>query len=104
MARRPRYPQPTDFFWPAVQTGMMLLEAQTVIALRMWGMAGGRPMGPEEHVRMVQEKASAATEAGTAMMRAADKGPGAMALAGIKPVRRRTRANVKRLTKAASSG
>ncbi len=101
MARRHRSPQPADFFWPAFQTGMMLFEAQAVIALRLWGMAGGWPMGWQEHVRMVTEKAAAAGESGAAMMRAAGNGPGAVALAGVKPVRRRTRANVKRLSRAA---
>ena len=102
MARRPRLPQPTDFVWPAFHAGMMLAEAQVVIALRLWGMAGGWPMGWQEHVRMVTEKAAAAGESGAAMMRAAGKGPGAVALAGVKPVRRRTRANVKRLSRAAA--
>lgn len=102
MARHPRFPQPTDFFWPSFHAGMMLLEAQAVIALRLWGMAGGWPMGWQEHLRMVTEKAAAAGESGAAMMRATGKGPGAVALAGVKPVRRRTRANVKRLTRAAA--
>ena len=88
----------------AQETGMMLAEAQMVIAMRMFGMAGLVPMSPREPTRMVQEKAEAMVQASKAASRAMMSGGGAasVAMAALKPVRRRTRANVKRLTKPAS--
>lgn len=85
----------------SVQAGMMMAEAQMVIAMRLWGMAGFWNTNPEENLRMVQEKAEAAlqsaTRAGAAMM--AGQGTAAVAMAALKPVRSRTRANLKRLQK-----
>ena len=58
----------------SLQTGLMMAEAQMVIAMRLWGMAGLWNTKPEENLRMVQEKAEAvlqsATRAGAAMMAA----------------------------------
>lgn len=101
-----RFPTPFDFFRPTYTAGLMLMEAQMVIALRMLGLAGILPAAPGENMRMVTEKAQAAQEAGFAMARAIGAGadPGRIALAGLKPVRRRTRANAKRLSKAAGGG
>lgn len=81
------------------QSSLMLLEAQRVIAMRMAGMAGAWNVTPSEDTRMVQEKSDAARAAGQAMLKAAAAGgsAGAVALAGLKPVRSRTRANAKRL-------
>jgi len=85
----------------SVQTGIMMAEAQMVIAMRLWGMAGFWNTKPEENLRMVQEKAEAvmqsATRAGAAMM--AGQGTAAVAMAALKPVRSRTRANLRRLRK-----
>ena len=85
----------------AQETGMMLAEAQMVIAMRMFGLAGLVPMSQREKNRMVQEKAEALVLATTAASRAMMSGAGAatVAMEALKPVRRRTRANVKRLTK-----
>ena len=85
----------------SVQTGKMMAEANMVIAMRLWGMAGFWNMAPQENLRMVQEKAEAAvqsaTRAGAAIM--AGKGAADVAMAALKPVRQRTRANLKRLQK-----
>jgi hypothetical protein len=96
-----RLPTPFDYMAPAMTMTRMLLEAQTVIALRMMGMAGVLPARPGETTRMVTEKVAAAQDAGVAMARAAMAGasPAAITSAGLKPVRRRTRANVARLTR-----
>ena len=92
---------PYQFAQLAQETGEMLAEAQMVITMRFFGMAGLRQMAPSETTRMVQEKAEAAmqsaTRAGAAMM--AGKGAADVAMAALKPVRQRTRANLKRLQK-----
>lgn len=84
-----------------MQTSFMLAEANMVIAMRMWGMAGMWNISPVEIPQMLQEKAEAgmqsAAAASTAMMKGSSAA--AVAMAALKPVRRRTRDNVKRLTK-----
>ncbi|WP_151718909.1 antifreeze protein [Gemmobacter serpentinus] len=83
----------------STQTGVMIAEAQMVIAMRLWGMAGLWNVTPGETLRMVQEKTEAVMQsaalASTAMLRGRDGG--AVALAALQPVRRRTRANLRRL-------
>ena len=79
----------------------MMAEAQTVIALRVLGMTGVLPASPRENHTMLAEKGPAFLEsamaAGAAAM--AGKTPDQIAQAAIKPIARRTGANVKRLTK-----
>ena len=89
-----------DMVQTTVAIMQMLVEAQTVIGLRLLGMVGMWPVAERENLRMVTEKTKAAQESGRAMARAAfaGGGPGTIALAGVRPVRRRTRSNVKRLT------
>lgn len=86
---------------PALMMCQIMAEAQTVIALRLLGMAGAIPSAPDEPRRMVMEKIEAAQEAGLAVARAQARGAGlsAIVMAGLRPVRRRTNSNVKRLTK-----
>ena len=95
MSRKP------NLFGLSMRTGLMLGQANMVIAMRMMGMAGGWNVTPAENKRMVDEKTDAAMASGTAMMRAAmaGKGPVAVAEAGLAPVARKTRANAKRLAK-----
>lgn len=85
----------------SLQSSMMLAEANMVIAMRLWGMAGVWRVAPSENTRMVQEKTdaiqAASLAAGQAMM--AGKSPHATALAALKPVRARTKSNVNRLAK-----
>ncbi len=85
----------------SMQMTLMITEAQSVIAMRMMGMAGGWNTTPGENNRMVHEKSSAAiasgVAAGTAMM--AGKSPAGIVLAATKPLRQKTRANAARLTK-----
>lgn len=84
----------------ALQTGQMLTEAQLVITMRLWGMAGLWNTAPEENLRMVQEKLETLAQSATAATRAAmaGKGSAGVAMAALKPVRRRTRNNVRRLS------
>ena len=97
---------PFDLMRPAVEASKMMVEAQQVIVLRMAGMAGVWSMGPAETQRMVDEKVAAMTESAQAVFAAgmAGKSAGAVAMAGIRPLRRRTRANAARLGKKAAGG
>lgn len=79
----------------------MMAEAQMVMTLRMLGMMGVLPANRRENHVMMAEKAPAFAEAAVAAGMAAmtGKSPDEIAQAAIRPVARRTRANVKRLTK-----
>lgn len=79
----------------------MMAEAQTVIALRTMGMMGVLPAAPRENHTMFAEKGPAFVEAAMAAGVAAmtGKSPDQIAHAAIRPIARRTGANVKRLTK-----
>lgn len=83
----------------SLRTGMMLMEAQAVIAMRLWGMMGMWRVTPSETARMSSEKVAAAGESALAASRAvmAGKPPAAIADLALKPIARRTRSNVKRL-------
>ena len=89
----------------AMQSTLMMAEAQRVIVLRLAGMAGTWNVTQGEDARMVAEKSQAAVASGQAMLRAALAGGSAAAVAasvaaaGLKPVRARTRANAGRLAK-----
>ena len=76
-------------------------ESQVVIALRTAGMLGILRQDAAEPQRMVIEKADAATEAMHAAIRAAGRGARAdrVMAAALRPYRRRTKANVKRLSR-----
>lgn len=83
----------------SMHTGLMLAEAQMVIAMRLWGMAGFWNVAPEENSRMIHEKTEAMTQAALSVGRAmlSGKGAAAIAMSALKPVRSRTRSNLKRL-------
>lgn len=95
------FPSQTEAMRLALQSGMMLAEANMVIVMRVMGMGGMWRVSPAENARMVQEKTDAAVASGAAMSRAimAGQSPAKVALAGIKPVRDKTRANASRLAK-----
>lgn len=92
---------PTEAMRLAMQSGMMMAEANMVIAMRLMGMGGMWRVNPAENTRMVQEKTDAAIASGAAMSRAilAGHSPAKVALAAMKPVRDKTRANATRLAK-----
>lgn len=96
-----RHLMPLDYWRGALNFATMMAEAQMVIAMRMMGMAGFWNVTPFENTRMVQEKAVAAQAAALAAGRAIATGqsPAAAAFAALKPVRRRTKSNVRRLTR-----
>jgi hypothetical protein len=90
-----------DYWQGAMTFAAMMAEAQMVIAMRLMGMAGFWNLHPKETSRMVSEKMQAAEEAGRAASGAllSGRSAGAAAIAAVTPVRRRTRANVRRLGK-----
>lgn len=79
----------------------MMAEAQAVVAIRVLGMWGVIPASPRERRTMVAEKGPAFARAALAAGRAAAEGrpPLAVLEASVRPLGRRTRANVRRLTK-----
>ena len=83
------------------QMAQMALEAQMVVVLRTAGMMGGMRQDLAEPQRMVLEKADAASEAMHAALRAASRGERAdrVMAAALRPYRRRTRANMRRLSR-----
>ncbi len=97
----PRIPSPFDYWRTALSAGQMMAEAQSVIAMRMMGMAGLWNVTKAENARMVAEKSDAIREAGMAAAGAMMRGqsPLAVAVAAMKPVKRRTGANARRLAR-----
>ena len=95
------FPSPTEAMRLAMQSNMMLAEANMVIAMRVMGIGGMWRVSPAENARMVQEKTDATIASSAAMGRAimAGQSPAKIALAGMKPVRDKTRANATRLAK-----
>lgn len=85
----------------SVSMGLVAIEAQMIVAMRLWGMMGLWNTPPSENMRMITEKAGAAMAAQSGIARAilSGEGVGAATLAAVEPVRRRTRSNVKRLTR-----
>ncbi len=90
-----------DFIQPAMAASKIMAEAQVVIGLRVAGMAGMWPMGQAENDRMLAEKLQAGADAATAVMRSAIAGGSLpdMALAAMRPVGRKTKANLRRLSR-----
>jgi hypothetical protein len=92
---------PLQLWTLGFRTGVMLAEAQTVVLLRLWGMAGLWPVGPRETTLMVAEKWPAFLHAFTAAGAAAMKGHGPHRIAGaaLSPIAKKTRANSRRLVR-----
>jgi hypothetical protein len=101
MARR--YP---TFTWPganfanlAMQSTMLAIEAQQVIALRLTKMAMGGPDVQREAELMVAEKLEALTDAGHVVAKAAIAGQHDMGADKVMQMyRRKVRANMRRLS------
>ena len=94
---------PFDILRATGEATRITAESQVVIGLRLMGLAGFWPMGPAEVGRMMSEKLVAGAQAARAALRTGLSG-GTMpeiALAAMKPVGRRTRANARRLTRKA---
>jgi hypothetical protein len=83
------------------RTAEMIMQAQTVIGLRMMGMAGLRPARADETARMVAEKQSAFAQSGIAAAGAMMAGKSMAQIYGmaLTPIGRTTRANSRRLSR-----
>ncbi|NEX45639.1 antifreeze protein [Pseudotabrizicola algicola] len=92
---------PVDLMRLSINTSIMLVQAQSVIAMRMMGMAGVWTVLPSENSRMVSEKLRAVVMAGAAAQKSALSGGSAtqIAEAALAPVHRATAANARRLTR-----
>jgi hypothetical protein len=92
-------PTPVQLMQLSIQTSIMLAEAQMVIGMRMMGMMGMWRVLPSENARMSSEKLTAMGQSAMATSHAvmAGKPPVQIAEAALKPIRRHTSANVKRL-------
>ncbi|RYH01702.1 antifreeze protein [Salipiger sp. IMCC34102] len=95
----PRAVTPFDLIELNMEVGLMLTEAQMVIAMRMMGMGGLWSVTKSENARMVSEKAEALTRSAQAAGLAAMSGqrPDQIMQAAVKPLRAKTRANAHRL-------
>ena len=90
-----------DYWANALQVGFVTAEAQGVIAMRFLGAMGLWSVPKTENNRMLNEKVFAfvkgSTDASLAVL--AGHTPDAVAAAAIKPIRKTTYSNHKRLTK-----
>ena len=95
------FPWPTmDFANMAIQSTMLAIESQQVIAMRLTQMALGGPDVAAEAELMVSEKMAAMAEGGKMMLMAALGGSHDMGHAQVMQMyRRKVRANKKRLAK-----
>lgn len=78
----------------------MMLDAQSVIAMRMAGMMGLRDLPADETHRMISEKQAALIKATLATQKALLSGsrPDQVMRAGMKPFRKAAGKNVRRLS------
>lgn len=91
----------TNLMRAAMQMTAVTIEAQAVILMRIWGMAGLWNVTPQENRRMVTEKVTAALKsqqaAATALL--AGRSPAQTVTAALAPIRKKTSSNLVRLTK-----
>ena len=92
---------PMDYWANAMQVAFVMAEAQGVIAMRLMGMMGVWSVPKTENNRMLNEKMLAFYRASSDVTLAAmaGKSPDVIASLAIRPIRRATRANHKRLTR-----
>lgn len=94
-----RHASPFDLWKGSLELTALLIETQFVMAYRTMGMVGLWTASPGENRRMVSEKAPAFAEAAEAASRAVMLGhrPDEVMGAWIRPLRRKTRSNARRL-------
>jgi len=96
-----KLPNIANYVENVMDVGMIMVEAQNVIKMRIMGMAGLWSVDQHENSRMVTEKleamVQATTDAGSVTM--AGGSTDEIAAAAIAPMRNATRANSERLTK-----
>tara|TARA_R110002124_G_scaffold113069_1_gene267316 strand:+ start:308 stop:619 length:312 start_codon:yes stop_codon:yes gene_type:complete len=96
-----RAPDPFAYLNNAIQLAHIMAEAQSVIGMRLMGMAGLWSVPASEDRNMILEKIQAMVRAGTDVTVLMLRGgtPDQIAAAALKPYRQKTRANAKRLGK-----
>ena len=94
-----RHASPFDLWKGSLELTALLVETQIVMVYRTMGLVGLWTASPGESRRMVAEKAPAFAEAAIAASRAAMSGlrPDEVMGAWIRPLRRKTRSNARRL-------
>ncbi|MDT7949975.1 MAG: hypothetical protein RQ966_00570 [Acetobacteraceae bacterium] len=83
---------------PLMNAAMLAMEAQQVIGLRMWKLALGGSAAETEMRQMVEEKLTATATATTLMTAAALQGRSDGADDVVRMLRKKVRANRKRLS------
>ena len=101
-----KFMTPFDFMVPVLEASRIMAESQMVIGMRLAGMAGLWPMAQSETNRMMSEKLSAGLDSAHAALRSGMAGGSIsdVAMAAMKPVRAKTRANAKRLQRKVTGG
>lgn len=96
-----KLPNLANYVENAIELGMILFEAHSVIQMRLMGMAGLWSVSPQENTRMVTEKLEAMVKSTTDASNVTLRGgsPDEIAAAAMAPMRKATRANSKRLSK-----
>jgi hypothetical protein len=96
-----QFPKPIDLLSTGLEAWHLVAETHQVVAYRLMGLAGFWSVLPTENSRMVREKGPAFAKSAKNAMAAASKGqrPDQVMMAAIKPLRKKTTANAKRLSK-----
>lgn len=94
---------PFEIWRGGIELATLVTEAQMVMAYRTLGILGLWAVAPGENKRMVTEKVPAFAEAAMAASSAAMAGrrPDEVLGAWMKPLRRKTRSNARRLSRRA---
>ena len=97
-----RNASPVELWKSGLEFAALVTETQIVVAYRTLGMFGLLAAAPGETTRMMSEKGPAFAEASMAASRAAIAGrrPDEVFGAWMRPLRRRTRSNARRLRRA----
>ncbi|KEJ96399.1 hypothetical protein SUH3_13645 [Pseudosulfitobacter pseudonitzschiae] len=97
----PRLATPADLMGSWMNMSMLMMETASVMTMRMMGMAGLWSVTKSENERMVSEKSSAFLDSAAAASVATMTGkrPDEVMNAALRPLRRKTRANARRLGK-----
>jgi len=101
MSRRAFTPDPFTLMKVQTEAMMMAWEASTVIWMRSLGMMGFWSVAPSENARMISEKQSAFAKAASAAFwgPVSGKNHAATAAATLRPLRRKTKSNQRRLAR-----
>ena len=96
-----RKTRPDNMVATMLDTTRMMMEAQAVMGMRFMGMAGMWNVSPQEVSDMMSEKQLAFSQSAVAMGKATMAGSSAETIfnAGSQPLRTKTSANYRRLTK-----